>query len=94
MSPLQQQKFQHLINTGRHAAARTFLDELVRQGDADAQALRADMDITYPVTKSEKAIQGVNRLALYILFAVLALVVIGVSIGVIQLIQAQMALRS
>jgi predicted Zn-dependent protease len=73
MTTLQKRKMEQLIDRRQYDEARKFLDGLVKQGDKEAQALRADMDITYPVTKVQKAAKGVNRVVFAIALGVLAL---------------------
>lgn len=80
MTPLQQRKFEKLIDTRQYDSARTFLDGLIKQGDKEAQALRADMDITYPVTTAQKAAKGVNRLVFATLVGFLGLMLLSLAL--------------
>ena len=88
MSPLQHKKLEHLINTGRHAAARKFLDELVVAGDKEAKTLRADMEATYPVSSMEKADKVAKKFLLYLVAGICILIIVIVVIALIQYIQA------
>lgn len=73
MTTLQKRKMEQLIDRRQYDEARKFLDQLVKQGDKEAQAFRADMDITYPVTTAQKAAKSVNRVVFAIALGVLAL---------------------
>lgn len=66
MNALQHKKLDHLLNTNRHAAARTFLEELAAKGDTEAQTLRVDMDSTYPVSAIEKGESFARRFLVYV----------------------------
>lgn len=71
MTPLQKDKFQRLIATRQYDAARAMLDELKAKGNQEAAELRADMDITYPVTVTEKRVKEAAKWGNRILFGVL-----------------------
>jgi hypothetical protein len=76
MTELQKRQFHKLIDTRQYDSARKMLDKLKAQGDKEAIMLRADMDITYPVTTAQKAAKGVNRIVFYIALGVLALFIL------------------
>lgn len=88
MTELQRKKLDNLLNTGRHAAARKFLDELAASGDKDAKTLRADMEITYPVSGMEKADKVARKFLMSLVLIICILVIVIVAIALIQYIQA------
>lgn len=85
MTELQKRKFEKLIDTRQYESARKFLDQLVKTGDKEAQALRMDMDITYPVTTAQKAAKGVNRIVFVIALGILALFILVAVLTAIKL---------
>lgn len=76
MTPLQKREFERLIDKRQFDSARAYLDRLIKAGDKEASAFRADMDITYPVTTAQKAARGANRIVFAIALGILALFVL------------------
>lgn len=76
MTPLQKRQFEQMIDRRQLDQARKYLDSLIARGDKEAQAFRADMDITYPVTAAQKAAKGANRIVFAIALGILGLFIL------------------
>jgi hypothetical protein len=85
MTPLQTRKVEQLIDRRQYDAARAYLDGLAQKGDKDAKAMRADMDITYPVTRAQQAAKGANRIVFVIVLGILALFILVAILTAIKL---------
>ena len=82
MTPLQTRKVQQMIDHRQYASARQYLYTL--KDDTDAKAMLADMAITYPETKIDKAAKGVNRTVFAVAVGFLGLLLLSLLLMVLK----------
>ena len=87
MTPLQKRRLLAMLDKGHTLAVRQALGNMPH--DADAQAMLADMEVSYPVSKIERAESLTRAGIFYALLAIAVVLMIILGIGLFQFIQAR-----